>query len=296
MAAATPPTTTSRVETGRRTSWRIRDHHVHAVFGFALLLILGAASLLPLLWMVSTSLKTTNALYVFPPQLIPDDPTLENYRKFFARDGLTYARNSVIVSVSVTLIVVLTSAMAGYALAKIPFPGRHALFLTLLTGLMIPFEVVLIPLFVIIVKLEVANTFLGIILPMCASPFGIFVMRNFLLSMPNDLLDAARIDGDSEFGIFWRIVLPLSRPALAALSTIIFITSWSAFLWPLLASSSKETRTLPVAVSMANQLGFSANYGMMMAAATVTFVPALIIYLLFQRYFIEGITMTGLKG
>ncbi len=279
---------------GRQGRWR--EDQVHTGLGYLLLIVLGAVSLLPLLWMVSTSLKTTNALYVFPPQLIPEDPTLENYRKFFARDGWTYVRNSVIVSVSVTLIVVLTSSMAGYALAKIPFPGRHGLFLTLLTGLMIPFEVVLIPLFVLIVKLELANSFLGIILPMCASPFGIFVMRNFLQSMPTDLLDAARIDGDSEFGIFWRVVLPLSRPALAALSTIIFITSWSAFLWPLLASSGKETRTLPVAVSMANQLGFSANYGMMMAAATVTFVPALVIYLVFQRYFIEGITMTGLKG
>lgn len=277
-------------------SIRWREDRVHGGLGYLLLIVLGAVSLLPLLWMVSTSLKTTNALYVFPPQFIPEDPTLENYRKFFERDGWTYVRNSVIVSVSVTLIVVLTSSMAGYALAKIPFPGRHGLFLTLLTGLMIPFEVVLIPLFVLIVKLELANSFLGIILPMCASPFGIFVMRNFLQSLPTDLLDAARIDGDSEFGIFWRVVLPLSRPALAALSTIIFITSWSAFLWPLLASSGTETRTLPVAVSMANQLGFSANYGMMMAAATVTFVPALVIYLLFQRYFIEGITMTGLKG
>ena len=279
-----------------KRSLRWREDRFHAGLGYLLLIVLGAVSLLPLLWMVSTSLKTTNALYVFPPQLIPEDPTLENYRKFFERDGWTYVRNSVIVSVSVTLIVVLTSSMAGYALAKIPFPGRHGLFLTLLTGLMIPFEVVLIPLFVLIVKLELANSFLGIILPMCASPCGIFVMRNFLQSLPNDLLDAARIDGDSEFGIFWRVVLPLSRPALAALSTIIFITSWSAFLWPLLASSGKETRTLPVAVSMANQLGFSANYGMMMAAATVTFVPALVIYLVFQRYFIEGITMTGLKG
>lgn len=279
-----------------RRSIRWREDRFHSGLGYLLLIALGTVSLLPLLWMVSTSLKTTNALYVFPPQLIPEDPTLENYRKFFERDGWTYVRNSVIVAVSVTIIVVLTSSMAGYALAKIPFPGRHGLFLTLLTGLMIPFEVVLIPLFVLIVKLGLANSFLGIILPMCASPFGIFVMRNFLQSLPNDLLDAARIDGDSEFGIFWRVVLPLSRPALAALSTIIFITSWSAFLWPLLASSGKETRTLPVAVSMANQLGFSANYGMMMAAATVTFVPALVIYLTFQRYFIEGIAMTGLKG
>jgi multiple sugar transport system permease protein len=121
-------------------------------------------------------------------------------------------------------------------------------------------------------------------------------MRNFLQSMPSDLLDAARVDGDTEFGIFRRIVLPLSRPALAALATIIFLTSWSAFIWPLIASSSEKTRTLPIAVAMSQQLGFSANYGGMMAAATVTFVPALLIYIIFQRYFVQGITMSGLKG
>lgn len=273
-----------------------RGRRLGNLLAYLTLAIIGIGSVLPLLWMVSTSLKTTSAIYIFPPQLIPDEPTLDNYRKFFDRDGWMFVRNSVIVSVSVTTIVVLTSAMAGYALAKIPFAGRHSLFLVMLSGLMIPFEVTLIPLFVLIVKLHLADGYLGIILPMCASPFGIFVMRNFLQSMPSDLLDAARIDGDTEFGIFRRIVLPLSRPALAALSTIIFLTSWSAFIWPLIASSSAKTRTLPIAVAMSQQLGFSANYGGMMAAATVTFVPALLIYIIFQRYFVQGITMSGLKG
>jgi len=273
-----------------------RGQYGGSILAYATLIVIGVSSILPLLWMVSTSLKTTAALYVFPPQFIPDDPTLKNYRLFFAQDGWLYIRNSVIVSLAVTAIVVLTSAMAGYAFAKIPFTGRHALFMTMLGGLMIPFEVTLIPLFILIVKLHLADGFLGIILPMCASPFGIFVMRNFLVSLPNDLLDVARVDGESQFGIFWRIVMPLSKRALAALATIIFLTSWSAFIWPLIASSSPETRTLPVAVSMAKQLGFSANYGMMMAAATVTFIPALAIYLAFQRYFVQGITMSGLKG
>jgi ABC-type glycerol-3-phosphate transport system permease component len=285
----------------RPLGWRdrfasYRRKHLGGAIAYFVLILIGLGSLLPLAWMVSTSFKSTSALYVFPPQFIPDEPTLDNYRKFFAQDGWLYLRNSVIISVSVTAIVVFTSALAGYALAKIPFRGRHALFMTMLGGLMIPFEVILIPLFVLIVRLHLADGFLGIILPMCASPFGIFVMRNFLLSMPSDLLDAARIDGDGEFGIFRRIVLPLSRPALAALATIIFLTSWSAFIWPLIASSRAETRTLPVAVSMAKQLGFSANYGLMMAAATVTFVPALLIYLAFQRYFVQGITMSGMKG
>lgn len=290
-----------RTVTIRPTGWRAtmaarRGRYTGTILAYATLSIIGAGSILPLLWMISTSLKKTAALYVFPPQFIPDNPTLDNYRRFFDQDGWLYIRNSVVISLSVTAIVVLTSAMAGYAFAKIPFTGRHAVFMSMLGGLMIPFEVTLIPLFVLIVKLHLADGYLGIILPMCASPFGIFVMRNFLVSMPNDLLDAARIDGASEFGIFRKIVLPLSRPALAALATIIFLTSWSAFIWPLIASSSPETRTLPVAVSMAKQLGFSANYGMMMAAATVTFVPALAIYLAFQRYFVQGITMSGLKG
>ena len=282
---------------GRRDLLRARrGRYAATTLAYITLIVIGVSSILPLLWMVSTSLKTTTALYVFPPQLIPDEPTLVNYERFFRQDGWLFIRNSVIVSLSVTVIVTVTSAMAGYAFAKIPFPGRQAVFMSMLGGLMIPFEVILIPLFVLIVRLHLADGYLGIILPMCASPFGIFVMRNFLYSMPNDLLDAARVDGATEFGIFWKIVMPLSRPALAALATIVFLTSWSAFIWPLIASSSPDTRTLPVAVSMSKQLGFSANYGMMMAAATVTFVPALAIYLAFQRYFVQGITMSGLKG
>jgi ABC-type glycerol-3-phosphate transport system permease component len=185
--------------------------------------------------------------------------------------------------------------MSGYALAKIPFPGRSLLFIGMISGLMIPWEVTIIPLFLLIVQLGWVNTFPGVILPMCASPFGIFVMRQFLLAVPGELVDAARLDGASEFGIFWRIVLPISKPAVAALSTLVFLSAWNAFLWPLIASSRNDMRTLPVGVALFQQQ-YTTNYGLMMAAATVAFIPALAVFLAFQRYFVQGITMSGFKG
>jgi ABC-type glycerol-3-phosphate transport system permease component len=160
---------------------------------------------------------------------------------------------------------------------------------------MVPFEVLIVPLFIVIVRIHWVNTYQGIILPMAAGPLGIFIMRQFLLSMPGELLDAARIDGSSEFGIFWRIVLPLSRPALAALSTLIFLAGWNAFLWPLIATTKESLRVLPLAIALL-QLEFTGVYGMMMAMATLTFAPPLIIFVAFQRYFVQGITLSGIKG
>ena len=160
---------------------------------------------------------------------------------------------------------------------------------------MVPFEVIMIPLFVLVVRMKMANTYPGIILPMAAGPFGIFVMRQFLLSIPDELLDAARVDGASEFGIFWRIVMPLSKPALAALGTLIAIGAWNAFLWPLIVTTREEMRVLTLAISLL-QLEYRGLYGIMMAVATVAFVPALVIFLMFQRYFVQGIALSGIKG
>jgi multiple sugar transport system permease protein len=251
--------------------------------------------MLPLLWMLSSSVNSSNAFYVYPPQLIPAEPTLENYSGFFERDGFRYFFNSAFVAIAVTTIVALTSTMAGYSLAKLPFRGRNVVFTALISGLMIPWEITIIPLFVIIVELGWVNTYQGIILPLCATPLGIFIMRQFMLSIPRELIDAARVDGASEFGIFLRIVVPVSRPAIAALCTVIFLSSWSAFLWPLIASSRAEMRTLPVAIALFQQQ-YSTSYGLMMAGASVAFIPALLTFLAFQRYFVQGITMSGFKG
>jgi ABC-type glycerol-3-phosphate transport system permease component len=298
MTATTQPADQQaprRSLTWRQTLVARRHRYLGDAATYLILLALGAGSILPLLWMLSTSLKDTGAFYIFPPQFVPPNPTLRNYVEFFQRGAWLFLRNSAIIALAVTAVAVAASTMAGYALAKIPFPGRTAVFILMLSGLMIPWEVTIIPLFLLIVQLGWVNTFQGVILPMCASPFGILVMRQFLLSVPSELMDAARLDGASEFGIFWRIVVPISKPAIAALSTLVFLSSWNAFLWPLIASSRNEMRTLPVAVALFQQQ-YTASYGLMMAAATVAFVPALITFLTFQRYFVQGITMSGFKG
>jgi multiple sugar transport system permease protein len=248
-----------------------------------------------MLWMLSTALKRTNAFYSYPPRLLPDDPTFGNFTDFFNRGAWRFISNSLIVSLSMTVIVVVTSTMAGYALAKIPFRGRNFVFGMLLSGLMIPWEITIIPLFIIIVKIGWVNTYQGVVLPMCATPLGIFIMRQFLRSIPTDLIDAARVDGASEFGIFRQIVLPLCKPATAALATIMFLSAWGAFLWPLIAASSNDMQTLPVAIALLKQQ-YSSSYGLMMAGATFAFIPALCTFLAFQRYFVQGITMSGFKG
>jgi ABC-type glycerol-3-phosphate transport system permease component len=262
---------------------------------YVVLILLGAGSILPLLWMLSTSFKQTEAFYVYPPQFIPENPTLVNYVEFLSRGAWRFITNTVVVSLSVTVIVAITSLMAGYALAKIPFRGRNVLFTLLLSGLMIPWEITIIPLYIIVVRLGWVNTYPGVILPMCATPLGIFIMRQFLRSIPSELIDAARVDGASEFAIFRQIVVPLCRPATAALATIIFLSAWGAFLWPLIASSSNEMQTLPVAIALFQQQ-YTSSYGLIMAGATIAFIPALSTFLAFQRYFVQGITMSGFKG
>lgn len=272
-----------------------REGTLVKILVYLVLAIMGTGSILPMLWMLSTSLKRTDAFYTYPPRLLPEHPTFGNFTDFFNRGAWHFIGNSLIVSLSMTAIVVVTSTMAGYALAKIPFRGRNFVFGMLLSGLMIPWEITIIPLFIIIVKIGWVNTYQGVVLPMCATPLGIFIMRQFLRSIPSDLIDAARVDGASEFGIFARIVLPLCKPATAALATIMFLSAWGAFLWPLIAASSNDMQTLPVAIALLKQQ-YSSSYGLMMAGATFAFIPALCTFLAFQRYFVQGITMSGFKG
>jgi ABC-type glycerol-3-phosphate transport system permease component len=269
-----------------------RDHQIAS---YVILSLLGAGTVLPLLWMFSTAFKQTSSFYIYPPQFIPAHPTLANFSDVFKLGVGRALENSIIVAVAMTVIVVITSTMAGYALAKIPFRGRSFVFATLLSGLMIPWEITIIPLYILIVKLGWVNTYHGVVLPMCATPLGIFIMRQFLQSIPNELIDAARLDGASEFAIFRQIIVPLCRPATAALATIIFLSAWGAFLWPLIASSQNDMQTLPVAIALLQQQ-YTSSYGLMMAGATVAFLPALATFLAFQRYFVQGITMSGFKG
>lgn len=265
----------------------------------SLLLALGSVLMVgPFYWALVTSFKSREEILLFPPTWWPKNPTLEHWI------GLTdlrigsfemFFRNSLFVSVTVTLLTLLTSSMAGYVFAKYSFPGRDALFVLILSMLMVPFNISIIPLYALMIDLEWTNTFWALIIPSAFSPFGIFLMRQFMHSIPDELIDAARIDGASEFGIFFRIVIPLSTAALAALAIFIFIVQWDDFLWPLVIIDEPALYTLPLGLSQfRGRVG--TNVGGLAAGSMLAVIPVLIVYFLAQRRFIEGIAMTGMKG
>jgi len=261
------------------------------------ILLIGAFTmLLPFIWMVSTSFKPSSEIYVFPPRWIPKNPTLKNYVDLFS--SINFGRpflNTVIVASSITFLSVLLSSMAGYAFAKFRFKGRDKLFFLILTTLMVPGQMTMIPVFLLLRYLGLLNTYTGLILPGAVSVFNIFFMRQFIITIPNDLIEAARIDGARESYIFFKIILPLSKPALTTISIFTFTGSWNSFLWPLIVAQDERMYTLPVAVSvLAGQYG--ENIAIQMAGSCIVITPILIFFLFAQRYFIKGIALTGLKG
>jgi multiple sugar transport system permease protein len=263
---------------------------------YALLLAGAALALLPMFWMVAASLMRTGEATAFPPRLWPTDPTLEHYRALFTRLNLgRYLLNSTIVAVSVTAASLLINSMAGYAFAKLRFRGRDRTFRLLTAGLVIPVQVSMLPLFLLLREMGLINTYWGVIIPGLASIFGIFLIRQYTLSLPDDLLDAARIDGASEFRIYWSIVLPVIRPILATLAIWTFLATWNDFMWPLIVLSDDRMFTLPVA--LANLAGERVqDTELMMAGSVLTVLPVLLVFLFLQRYYIEGITVGSVKG
>lgn len=258
---------------------------------------LGAlAMLLPFYWMLITAFKPQQEILRLPVTWWPAQPTLKHWLDAFrvAHFG-QYFLNSVFLSVTITVFNLLTSAMAGYVFAKFQFRGRDALFIFVLSGLMIPFNVPLIPLYGLMVKFNWANTFWAVIVPSIYTPLGIFLLRQYIHSIPNDLMDAARVDGANEFDIFFRIVLPLCTPALAALGIFALTFNWNDFLWPFIVLDDPSLWTLPVGLARLRGR-FTIDYGLIMAASALTTLPMLIFYFFAQRRFIEGITLTGLKG
>jgi multiple sugar transport system permease protein len=264
-------------------------------------LALGLGSVLmvaPFYWTIITSFKSRSEVRVFPPTWWPQEPTLEHWI------GLTnlnigsftlFYRNSLVVATSVTVLVLLTSALVGYVLAKHNFRGREFVFVAILCMLMIPFNISIIPLYALIVDLKWSNTFWALIIPSAYSPFGIFLMRQFMHGIPNELIDAARIDGATEYGIFYRVILPLTAPALAALGIFTFIGQWDDFLWPLVVINEPRLYTIPLGLSQfRGRVG--TDVGGLAAASMAAVIPVLIVYFVAQRRFIEGITLTGLKG
>ena len=251
----------------------------------------------PFLWMISTSLKTDAQAFAWPPKLLPWPPRWDNYAEAWriAPFGRFFF-NSILVSVSVTAASLLLNSLAAFGFSKHRFRGREALFLGLLATMMIPSQVTMIPNFLILKALGWLDTYSGLIVPGFASAFGIFFLRQFMITIPDDYLDAARIDGASEMALYWRVVLPLAKPALATLAIFSFMGAWNDFLGPLIVVKSDEMRTLPLAISALSAGHYVMSWPLLMAGACFVVVPVLIIYLLAQRYLVEGIALGGLKG
>ena len=281
---------------GAGSGYRQRRKRIKRL-GLHLVLITGSVVMLvPFAWMLSTSLKEPGDVFIYPPQWIPQPVRWENYQETvtvmpFGRFYL----NSAIQAISVTALQLLTASLAAFAFARLRFRGRDALFLLYLATMMIPFPVTMIPNFVIMRYLNWIDTFRALILPPAFSAFSTFLLRQYFMSIPTEMDDAARVDGASSFRIWWQIILPLSGPALATLAIFTFLGQWNSFLWPLIVTNSEKMRTLPVGLATF-QSQFSVQWHLLMAGSVIAVLPILVIYIAGQRWFVRGITLTGMGG
>jgi multiple sugar transport system permease protein len=260
-------------------------------------LVAGAVlTLLPLFWMAAASFMQPGEANTLPPPLLPRAPTVQNYVELFTRlDMLRSFANSAVVTVLATVLSVLVTSLAGYAFAKLPFRGRDRLFGGLAAALVVPAQVSMLPLFLLLRELGLVNTYAGVLVPYIASIYGIFLIRQYTLSVPDELLDAARVDGAGELTVFRVVALPVIRPILITLAAFTFLSAWNDFMWPLIILSDGSMYTLPVA--LANLVGEHVqDTELMMAGSVVTILPALAIFLVFQRTYVHGIMEGGLKG
>ncbi len=258
--------------------------------------VTSAAMLGPFLWMLSSSFKPISEIRRFPPTWIPENFTFANYPGVLK--AVPFARfffNSLFVATVVVTVCLFTSSLAGFAFSKYSFRGRDAMFLIVLSTMMIPFQVIIIPLYILMKLFGWIDTYWALIVPALNSAFGIYLMRQFIKTIPTDMIDAARIDGCSEFRIYWRIIIPLSKPALATLGLFIFMANWDSFLWPVIVINRISMRTLPLGLAL-----FRGEYGtlwhLVMAGTVITVLPTFVAFSIAQGHLIEGITLTGLKG
>jgi len=262
-----------------------------------LILITGALlTLTPFIWMVSASFMADGHASVFPPRFLPDRFTFEQYTNLFARLAVTVNFiNSLVLATIVTLISLFFNSMAGYAFAKYRFKGRDKLFKVLLSSMIIPAQVTMLPLFLMLKYMGVLNTYMAIIIPGMANIFGIFLIRQYVISIPDSLIEAARIDGASEFMIYRSVILPIAKPILITLAIFTFLGTWNDFLWPLIALTDSSMFTLPVA--LANLMGeHTKDPELMMAGSVLTILPVIILFLVLQKYYIRGIMAGSVKG
>jgi multiple sugar transport system permease protein len=270
---------------------------VRAAVLYIVLTITAAIVLLPFAWVLFGAFKSQAEIMAAPGAWLPQNfGNFSNFVELFERRQFgTYMANSVIVSALAVASNVLFSSLAGYALAKIPFKGSRWVFGCILAAMMIPYIALFVPSFFIIVQLGLVNTIAGIVLPIAVMPIAVFIMRQFAQSVPDELLEAARLDGAGELRIFFGIFLPLVGPAIATVAIITFLNSWNYFLWPLMVAQDQGTYTLPVGLAVASQGARSIDYGLLLAGAIVVLLPVLILFLFLQRYFVRGVAMTGLK-
>lgn len=268
--------------------------------GWLLGLLVAALWAAPFVWMVSTSFKPAKEVMTRKIEWFPRTVVLSNYIRVFQYPVGTWALNSLIVAITATIAGVILGAMCGYALARLNFPGKSLVFYTLIASLMIPTEMTIVPLYIGALKTGLINTYAGLILPTIAPVLSVYIFRQFFLGLPEELEDAAKIDGAGRFVMFWWIAFPLAKAPLIAASILLFTWNWNAFLWPLLVSFTENMKTMPVGIaSFTPVIGSHTQiegFGPAMAAITLLSLPSLLIFFVLQRYFIEGITTTGLKG
>lgn len=258
--------------------------------------ILAALMILPFFWMISTSLKERGALMAIPIQWFPEKITFNSYTRVFK--VFPFARsmlNSIYVAIMTTFLSVTSSAMAAYVFAKIPFKGRDKIFVLYLATMMIPTQVTMIPNFIVLKYMGLLNTFTGLMLPFLFNAFGTFMLRQYMKGISDSYIEAAIIDGATQFTIFRKVIIPLSKPALATLTVLTFMTSWNAYLWPLIILTDKAKMTLPVGLNLLNGQ-YNTQYNLLMAGGLLSILPILVVYLLAQRYFEEGLSFGGVKG
>lgn len=249
----------------------------------------------PFLWMIFSSFKAIDEFYVMPPKILPREFSLANFKELFNRaDFGRYYLNSIFITTTQVLLNIVIVTFAGYGFAKYEFKGKKLIFTIVLATTMIPWVATIIPLYLMAYKTGVTDTYFGLIFPGLADAFSIFLARNFMMSIPTALIESARIDGAGEFKIFWKIVLPLSKPIIAVITITKFITSWNTFQWPLLIVARDELRTLPLAIAKFSTQ-YEDAYHLKMAAATLAILPVLIVYIAFQKYFVSGIHLSGMK-
>jgi len=274
-----------------------RKSHIQIFGVYALLLAIALLTLFPLLWLISTALKSpTENLLETPPKLLPLQPTLDNFLRVW--DSLPFGQylyNSFLVAILTVVLNLLFCSLAAYPLARLSFWGRNAIFIAIVSTIMIPFQIVMIPLYIITVQLGLTNSYLGMIFPSLASAFGIFLLRQAFMGVPKEIEEAARIDGSSELGLWWFIMLPAIKPALITLAIFVFIGAWSDFLWPLIVIQDESLYTLPLGVAKLAGT-FSLDWRLVAAGSIISVAPVLLLFLFLQKFIVPTDTGSGIKG